>query len=251
MGVSPRRRNSATALVASPILAILVIAIVAQSTWALFGLAADADARDLASSIENGHRPDPAYLAQFAKGVGLDDASFGCDDSATRARLTISLAALDGATKDNDVPRLDAAEASVVASVKSRLRCNPLDGNAWLHYARVVTQSSGPVAPVVDALRLSEWSAPNESWILEPRLAFATQLYLAGVGGFEKEYHDDLSRFANYERAGRVAQAYVAAPATVQALMHPLIVAQPDARKKSILAEIDRLGVIFDASAAP
>ena len=99
---------------------------------------------------------------------------------------------------------------------------------------------------VIDALRLSYWSAPNESWVMEARLPFATHLFLTGVSALDSEFVNDLRRFVTYQPEPRVAEGYVNAVPQIQALLHPLIAAQPDERKKAILAEIDRLGVIFD-----
>ena len=101
------------------------------------------------------------------------------------------------------------------------------------------------MASAIGALRASYWAAPSEGWIIEPRLAFATNLYLAGVTGFEAEYLRDLRRFASFESTSRVAAAYVAMSSQVRAQFRPPIDGQPEARKKAIVAEIDRLGVDY------
>jgi hypothetical protein len=58
---------------------------------------------------------------------------------------------------------------------------------------------------------------------------------------------EDLRRFATFESTYQVAATYVAIAPRIQALLHPLIAAQTEPRKKAIVAEIDRLGLIFDA----
>jgi hypothetical protein len=243
---APRRRLTASGLIASPILFVIAIGMIIQSISALVSFAGSADTRDLAASIEKGFQPDPDYLARFVENNGLDHPSAGCGDAFTRARLTVSLAALEAAIKGNDVTLIDAAEKNALEIARRRLICNPLDGNAWLRYAMIDVQASGPAPEAIDALRQSYWSAPNESWVMEARLPFATRLYLAGAPGFDSEYLDDLRRFATYPPANQVAETYAQTAPQIQALLHPLIAAQPDARKKAILAEIDRLGVIFD-----
>jgi hypothetical protein len=111
----------------------------------------------------------------------------------------------------------------------------------------IEAQFSGSTPAAIDALRLSYWSAPNESWILGARLPFATRLYLAGVSGFESEYLEDLRRFATFEPAGQVAATYIKTVPRIRALLHSLIEAQPENRKKATVVEIDRLGLLFDA----
>ncbi|MBV8664219.1 MAG: hypothetical protein JO107_14090, partial [Hyphomicrobiales bacterium] len=133
-----------------------------------------------------------------------------------------------------------------IEAVKRRLLCNPLDGNAWLHYATLVARTNAPVNGVVDLLRLSYWTAPSEAWVLSPRLDFATKLYLAGVPGFADEYDADLRRYVANAPANRVAMSYVASEAALRTRLRPLIVAEPDLRAKAIAAEIDRLGVDFE-----
>jgi hypothetical protein len=70
------------------------------------------------------------------------------------------------------------------------------------------------------------------------------------VTGFETEYLDDLRRFASFEPTSRVAAAFVALSSPVRVRMRPLIDAQTDARKKAIVAEIDRLGVDYSRQEA-
>jgi hypothetical protein len=224
---------------------VIGVAVVSLSVRTLVLFASNADVFDLAASIEKGALPDADYLARFVGSNGLDRASLDCGDPFTRATLTVNLAALDAATKTIDVPLADAAEANAIRAAEHRLECNPLDGNAWLHYARLEARGKGPVASIIDALRVSYWTAPSEGWIIEPRLAFATNLTLAGVTGFETEYLDDLRRFASFESTSRVAAAFVAVASKLRTQMRPLIDAQPQARKKAIVAEIDRLGVDY------
>jgi hypothetical protein len=244
-----QRIVTAASLITSPILFVIGIAVASLSVRALVQFASNADAFDLAASIEKGELPDADYLARFVASAGLDRASIDCSDLFTRASLTVNLAALEAATEEIDVTLMDVAERNAIRAAEHRLNCNPLDGNAWLRYAMVETRGKGPVASAIDALRASYWGAPSEGWIIAPRLAFATNLYLAGVTGFETEYLGDLRRFASFEPTSRVSAAYVATPSQVRALLRRSIDAQPKARKKAIVAEIDRLGVDYSREA--
>ncbi len=180
---------------------------------------------------------------------GLDRASVDCGDSFTPASLTVNLAALEAATKMVDAPLIDAAQTNAIRAAEHRLACNPLDGDAWLRYAMLESRGKGPAGSVIDALRVSYWAAPSEGWIMEPRLVFATNLYLAGVSGFETEYLGDLGRFASFASPSRVVAAYVMIASQLRAQMHPLIDGQSEARKKAIVAESDRLGVDYSRAA--
>ena len=246
---NPRRKTSAAAFIASPILFVVAFGIAGLSARALALSATNADLIDLAASLESQAQPDADYLARFIASKGLDRASIDCGDSFTRASLTVNLAVLDAATKALNAPLTEAAGRSTLRAAEHRLACNPLDGNAWLRYAEVENKSQGRAETVTDALRASYWTAPSEGWIIESRLPFATDLVLAGSSGFETEYVDDLRRFTTFETTSRVAAAYVALTPSVRRRLRPLIDAETDARKKAILAEIDRLGVDYQRDA--
>ncbi|MGA2494073.1 MAG: hypothetical protein ABSF67_14140 [Roseiarcus sp.] len=246
---TPRRKTTAAAFIAAPILFVIAVGVAGLSARALALSAANADLLDLAASIEKQAQPDADYLARFIASKGLDRASVDCGDSFTRASLTVNLAVLDAATKTLDAPLVDAAEKSAIRAAAHRLACNPLDGNAWLRYAEVENKSAGRAETVTDALRASYWTAPSEGWIIESRLPFATDLVLTGASGFETEYIDDLRRFASFESSGRVAAAYVALSPPVRHRLRPLIDGEPETQKKAILAAIDRLGVDYQRDA--
>jgi hypothetical protein len=245
----PRRKTATAAFIASPILFVIAVAVACLSVRGLALAAINADLFDLAASIETEAQPDADYLSRFVASKGLDEVSLDCGDSFTRASLTVNLAALDAATVALDVPATDAAERGAIRAAEHRLACNPLDGNAWLRYAMVESKGAGPVKSVIDALRASYWAAPNEGWIIESRLPFATNLVLAGADGFEAEYVDDLRRFTAYESISRVGAAYVALSPPVRRRLRPLIAVEPETRRKAILAEIDRLGVDYTRDA--
>ena len=245
----PRRKTATAAFIASPILFLVAVGVAGVSARTLALSAINADLFDLAGSIERQAQPDAEYLSRFVASKGLDQVSSDCGDSFTRASLTVNLAALDAATTALDVPASDVAERNAIRAAKHRLACNPLDGNAWLRYAMVESKGAGPVRSVIDALRASYWTAPNEGWIIESRLPFATNLVLAGAGGFEAEYVYDLRRFVAYESTGRVASGYVGVSGPVRQRLRPLIDAEPQTRRKSILAEIDSLGVDYGREA--
>ena len=92
---------------------------------------------------------------------------------------------------------------------------------------------------------MSYWTAPNEGWIVEPRLAFTTDLILSGVAGFEAEYLDDLRRFVAFEPASRVAATFVETSRPVRERLRAIIDRLPDAHRKTLIEEIDALGVDY------
>ncbi len=234
-----RATTTAATLVTSLMLTGISLAVACLAVRTLILFAANADLLDLAAAIEKGAQPDAAYLARFV-GSG---APIGCSDPVTRASLTVNLAGFEAATTALDASLINSAERNARLAAERRLACNPLDGNAWLRYAAILTRANGPVASALGALRVSYWAAPSESWVIERRLAFATNLYLAGVESVSTEYLNDLRRYVLFEPIGRVAAVYVAAPGKLRAALRPLIDAQVEARRRAIIAEIDRLGV--------
>ncbi len=241
-----RTGASVVSLIVAPILLASVAVVLALSIRVLVRFAGAADLFDLAASIERGGEPpDADYLADFVKRNGVDQASEDCGNSFTRSRVTVSLAMVEAATEADDAAAADSARQIALQSIEQRLRCNPLDGNAWLRRAIVESRGEDGLARAVDDLRMSYKTAPSEGWIVEPRLAFATDLVLSGVTSFETDYLADLGRFAAFEPGSRVADAFVETSRPVRARLRAIIDKLPDGRKRWIIAEIDALGVDY------
>lgn len=244
--MASRPSLSAASLIASPILVAVTAMTLVVATRALVLFASHADAFDLAASIERGGAlPDATYLATFVKRNALDRAITDCGDSFTRASLTINLATMEAAGENDDAAATDVARTNALRAAEHRLLCNPLDGNAWLRYAMIKSRGGGDPASVVEDLRMSYWTAPSEGWIVEPRLVLATSLSLSGVSGFETEYLGDLRLYVSFEPASRVAATFVVTSPVVRQQLRPLIDELPDGHKKTIIAEIDALGVDY------
>jgi hypothetical protein len=227
--------------------ALVVVALcVAMLAWNSLGaFAASAQLRDLAASIEFGAKPDFGYLMNFIRSKGLDRPQADCGDSLTRAQLTVALAALTASAREKNKVSIATSAGIAQQTVVHRLSCSPLDGNAWLRYAIVLEALRQPRAKVVSALGLSYAFAPNEAWIIEPRILFATFLFVRGEKTLEAQYRKDLTLFSTYMPAQEVAQKYVGSPAAVRDILHAAILDQPTERQKNIVDAIDNLGVVF------
>jgi hypothetical protein len=227
---------------------IMVIATMAAAALAwrsLFMFVKTAPLRDLAMSIETGAHPDSAYLLTFIRNQGLDRPDSDCADSLTRAELTVALAALTTSAREKNNESVTTSANVALRVVEHRLACSPLDGNAWLRYATILSALGQPSTKVITALRLSYALAPNESWIIEPRILFATFMYVRGEKTFEAQYRRDLELFSTFMPTRAVAAKYVNSPPAVRTFLHSAILDQPDERQKAIIGEIDNLGVVF------
>ena len=216
-----------------------------------FGLAArnvvrfgvSADVIDLAASLERGHAMEEGYISNFiANRPGFDDFG-GCGDAASRARLSVALAALREADLSDDGARVTLALERAEAASRARLACAPTDGNAWLQWATVELRAAGPVPNVIAAMRNSARFAPSERWIVEPRLDVETRLSAAGAAALEPQYAADLRQFVEFEAPKTVAAVYVGHNGAVRDRMRSMVLAQPTRRRQEITFEIDRLGV--------
>jgi len=227
---------------------IMAVGLIIQSASAIAAFALNADVRDLAESIEKGFQPDADYLSRFVSRNDFHRPASDCGNAITRSRLTVSLAALERTMKGNNI-------ALARRCQQERARCRKTS-------ADVQSTRRQRLARVCDGQNPSERTDPRRGRCVATFLLVGAQrelgdgrapchlrprLYLAGVAGFESEYMEDLRRFATFESTYQVAATYVAIAPRIQALLHPLIAAQTEPRKKAIVAEIDRLGLIFDA----
>ena len=92
-------------------------------------------------------------------------------------------------------------------------------------------------------------AAPNLSVIgvgkMQAPAALAMNPYLARVTGFETAYLSDPRWVRSDELARQFAAAYVETASKAPALLHSLIDAQPDERKKAVVAAVERHGRDF------
>lgn len=98
----------------SPILVGTVVRVASPPVRDVVRFASNADAFDLAASIEKG-APISGYPA--------------------RASLTVTFAPLDAAAKTVNAPLAESSSSNAIRVAEHQLRCNPLDSNAWLRYA--------------------------------------------------------------------------------------------------------------------
>jgi hypothetical protein len=131
---------------------------------------------DIAGRIEAGGVQDTAFLARVDRSLGADLNRIPCPRDFLRSAVTIKLARLDGAYR-REQP-IDWANVLTEANglLRSSLRCFPQDGNLWLQLAVVEFARAGPTDDVEGMVRLSASLAPNEGWILVPRVALAAKL---------------------------------------------------------------------------
>jgi len=241
---TPNRRMDISSLLVRPALYLAMLIILMNAGLSLKSAARSSDLRDLAASIEGGERIDPVYLVDFAHSRRDYVSHVTCSDASTRAVNTVLLAAIEVITSTGGTNAHGMTKIGLDALV-ARLMCNPLDGNAWAGFAALNSAMVGLTDKALQALKLSGWTTPNEGWVLSARLGLETKLYLNGASGYEDQYSADLRRFVTYGAPKQVATTFVDMPSDVQALMKPLIESQSVDRKKMMLAEVDRLGVIF------
>ncbi len=204
----------------------------------------NADLIDLANSIDEGALPDKAYLADFAAGIDFEGRARECSDQITRARLTVAVAADRAAHAPGETPDKTSVDQAIGAATK-RLECNPLDGNAWLQLGRVEAYERGDEETALKDFEFSYATAPSEAWVLVQRLNDVTPMVEKGDAALEERYSADLRQFVLSASSGQIADAYVTMPETIRKRLRPFIDAQSEGRRKSIVGEIDRLGVDY------
>jgi hypothetical protein len=204
----------------------------------------NADLIDLANSIDQGVLPDKPYLADFAAKIDFEAHDRECSDQITRARLTVAVAADRAAHTPGETANETSSDRAVGAAM-ARLKCNPLDGNAWLQLGRVEAYERGEQEAALKDFEFSYATAPSEAWVLVQRLNDVTPMVEKGGDTLEVRFSSDLRQFVLYAASGQIAEAYVTLPETIRNRLRPFIDAQSQERRKSIVGEIDRLGVDY------
>src|SRR5262249_22056924 len=157
--------------------------------------------------VEANDVKDLAYLARVDR-VLAGSGRIPCTRDLLRSAVTIRLARLEGAYRRENP--IDWAGLAVEADglLRTALRCFPPDGNLSLQLAMVEFARAGPTDDVERMVRLSTELAPNEGWILIPRVAFAAKL-MDFRPTVREVLRNDLDTLVLYARPQEVAALYL------------------------------------------
>src|SRR4051812_7942792 len=128
-------RQTANRLLPSALMFALALAAFCAALANLGEFANSAGALELAAALERGAMAEPGSLDRFVRDGADAGLVRACADAASRARLTLALAALRNADAARDISRKAPALRAGFEASEARLACSPLDGNAWLQWA--------------------------------------------------------------------------------------------------------------------
>lgn len=146
----------------------------AWATAALLAQSARLDHRGLVAAIRTGETlPENAGLD---RAIATDERALRvapCDIALRRDLLVLLAQQSDRAMLSPDISAADTALTRTQDTLAALLACAPMDGNAWLDFAKVSIFRQGFTAEAAGAYRMSATVAPGESWLAEKRLLFA------------------------------------------------------------------------------
>lgn len=186
--------------------------------WAILGLVFEADAgpaRRLAERIDDGASPDPSYFARFEERHDLDGLVASCGGDVAKDVVLIRLSAAEAAIRQGDGEAVEQALSEAAETLRAALRCAPLNGDAWLRLAMVEARRGGVSPEVVDMLRMSYWTTPNEISVMRPRIRFASALYANGIEEIAGELQGDIRGLVLWGHDGELEALVPAAPDAV------------------------------------
>lgn len=192
--------------------AILVLALAAVLTgWSIASINLDAATRPflaIAQRVEANDVKDMGFLARVDRVLAATSGRVECPRDLLRSAVTIKLARLEGAYRlESSIDWADIA-GDAAGLLRSALRCFPHDGNLWLRLAIVEFARAGPTDDVERMVRLSTELAPNEDWILIPRLVFASKL-MDFRPTVREVLLEDVHTLVRYARPAEVAALYL------------------------------------------
>lgn len=180
--------------------------------WSLATLLIEAivtPVRSLAERVETG----PPRAWAFFSAIRRMDTELGamaaCPRDLVRSAVSIELAALDAASRYGKAREWQAGLAAADRLLRHGLRCFPYDGNLWLRLAMVEFARTGPTRNVADMLKLSANVAPNEAWIIAPRIVFAAKLLDFQLEAVRSVLEADVRTFALHAHVGEVGALYI------------------------------------------
>ena len=180
--------------------------------WSLATLLIEAivtPVRSLAERIETG----PPRAWTFFSALRRMDPELGamavCPRDLVRSAVSIELASLDAASREGKTREWETGLAAADRLLRHGLRCFPYDGNLWLRLAMVEFARTGPTRKVEEMLQMSANAAPNEAWIISPRIVFATKLLGFQLEAARGVLEADVRTFAQHAHVDEVGALYI------------------------------------------
>jgi len=192
---------------------------------------------------------DPDLLDKVAKDQNIDELANSCFGVIAKAVLTYRIARFDQAGDD---PRLkDERLTDVERAATAVLRCQPLDGNAWLILARIADAKGKPPEEVDRLLRRSFWLAPAEGWIIRNRFLALAPRIETGQTALASEFSLDAIRIVRHFPIKDVSELYIAQGPKVREIMAREIFRLRERRRDPIIRLVDQLGVTVRKPSEP
>jgi hypothetical protein len=182
--------------------------------------------------------PDSTYFEHVERSLAGDWILSLCSRDIVRSAVTVKLASLEAAYRRKAPTELGPALESARTTLTRALECMPNDGNFWLRLAIVNFAAKSKVAVVEEQLKRSLASAPSESWIAKPRLAFAAQIREAAHPGIEQMVRIDAKNLVAYARDTELADFYVNANTGAQKALDEQIPATNELRSAALARAI-------------
>ena len=171
-----------------------------------------------------------------------------CSDVQSRAQLTL-FSALHRLSDGRFEDRASYSHGNMLAqAADQRLRCNPLDGNAWL--SKVISLDGSHVKPSNPGVLIAKSCdlAPAEKWIIDYRVPVIRYIYEMDRGINVKCFHSDLSILMKYYSPLSISKFYVESSLSFRQILRREWADLGLTRKILIARTIDQAGYVLDRS---
>src|SRR5262249_44786208 len=148
------------------------------------------------------------------------------------------LAGLDAASKEGKLREWEMELAAADRLLRHGLRCFPYDGNMWLRLAMVQFARTGPTSSVDGMLKLSADVAPNEAWIMGPRIVFAAKLSDFKLPNVRNVLEADTRTFVRHGQVAEVGALYAQVGEEARQVFDASIALVGDERRAALKAAI-------------
>jgi len=191
--------------------------------------------RMFAEKVEDSSQVDWQSLQRASAEFDMEQYVSNCRTGLLDPIISIRLAAVGAAYKElasSGADQVDTALDEAEATLREALRCRPMDGHAWLRLAIVEARIVGPNNGVLEMLRMSYRTAPNEAWITHFRIPFVSQLYESGFTEVKPLLEEDIHAVMNWGSMYDVGHSVMTARQSAIPLYRDAFVQLPADRQK-------------------
>lgn len=202
---------------------------------------------EIISAIDRGATASRDQLKQTRDEAQLSSRrSPKCSDRQDRGELTIAIASARTLTSSDSQEYSSSIRKQLSVTAEQRLRCNPLDGNAWLLKGISLYENKQDSPLAIRDVFFSCKFSPNEKWIIDHRLPFLGAISSSVDSSTAACMRNDLMNLVKFYPPATAADFYLSSGNEIRSQIKVFWTKLDLSSRIAIARAVDRVGLVLD-----